>query len=259
MLQFNPEEVIARIKLLAKQNGESVNQALTACGFKDFVVNLRKGSMPSVDKFFTLANHFSVSLSDLLLGGPEADSVLSEATPEDLKVFRNYMQLGIIDRAKISERILFMLESAAPLVPVAALAPHAQQKAGATRKMRIFDDTVSAGLGNYLSADSSDHGESLDFPEAEVPTNADFGIRISGDSMLPKIADGQIVWVKQQESVGSGQIGIFIVNGDAYCKQLKIDADNASGALVSLNVRYAPIKIAESDYFKTVGRVLLPQ
>lgn len=52
----------------------------------------------------------------------------------------------------------------------------------------------------------------------EVPDNADFGIRISGDSMEPQFVNGQIVWVHQQNNLETNEIGIFFLDGNAYCK-----------------------------------------
>jgi len=38
----------------------------------------------------------------------------------------------------------------------------------------------------------------------EVAPEADFGIRIHGDSMEPRYINGQIVWVQQTEELESG-------------------------------------------------------
>ncbi len=88
----------------------------------------------------------------------------------------------------------------------------------------------------------------------EVPANADFGIRISGDSMEPQFINGQIVWVHQQETLSTGEIGIFCLDGNAYCKKLKDDAEGLF--LISLNIKYEPIKIKETDSFKIFGKVV---
>lgn len=51
-----------------------------------------------------------------------------------------------------------------------------------------------------------------------------FALRIKGDSMLPKICDGDTVIVKKQESVENGEIAIVLVNGcDATCKKIKFN------------------------------------
>lgn len=118
------------------------------------------------------------------------------------------------------------------------------------RNIRLFDIPASAGTGSFLDGDNY---TVLEVGE-EVPAEADFGIRISGDSMEPQFINGQIVWVQQQETLLTGDIGIFFLNGNAYCKKLKDDTDGLF--LVSLNTKYAPIKIKETDTLKIFGKVV---
>ena len=63
------------------------------------------------------------------------------------------------------------------------------------RALPLYHLPVSAGTGQFL--DSDDY-EMMDVG-SEVPMNANFGVRICGDSMTPRFADGQIVWVQQQQ------------------------------------------------------------
>ncbi len=123
-----------------------------------------------------------------------------------------------------------------------------------TRQMRIYTQRASAGLGNYLIDDDS--FELLDVVEAEVPRGADIGVRIAGDSMEPEIQNGQIVWVETKPSIENGQIGIFILNGEAFCKKLEINLNRKSISLISLNKNYKPIDVSDHDELRTVGRVL---
>ena len=82
---------------------------------------------------------------------------------------------------------------------------------------------------------------------AEMAKNGDyFALRIRGDSMEPKISDGDVVVVRKQPDVDSGQIAIVIVNGsDATCK--KIMKYDRSIALVSLNPMYQPVYYTDED------------
>jgi SOS-response transcriptional repressor LexA len=119
-----------------------------------------------------------------------------------------------------------------------------------TRKIRLFDVSASAGTGNFLDDESFTE---LEVGE-EVPLDADFGIRISGDSMEPQFINGQIVWVKRQESLLNGEIGIFYLDGNAYCKKL---GDDKNGLyLISLNKNYKPIPVSENNTFKIFGKVV---
>ena len=69
-----------------------------------------------------------------------------------------------------------------------------------------------------------------------------------------QLYDGQIAWVLQQESVANGEIGIFALNGEAYIKKLQNDKDGIF--LISLNEKYAPIKVSENDRLDIFGKVL---
>ena len=67
-----------------------------------------------------------------------------------------------------------------------------------------------------------------------------FALRIAGDSMEPKISRGDIVIVRQQNDVESGDIAIVLVGGnDATCKKIKKRSDGI--LLISNNPEYEPM------------------
>lgn len=109
------------------------------------------------------------------------------------------------------------------------------------------DMPVSAGCGMDLQSDGTETLKICKTPEAE---ECDFVLRVRGDSMEPKFFDGDIVLVKSQPAVDIGQIGIFIVNGEGFMKELGI------GKLISLNKKYSPIEVGQYDEMKTVGLVI---
>ena len=119
------------------------------------------------------------------------------------------------------------------------------------RSIDIFENAVSAGTGNFLVDGPK---ETVRIDESILPEDTTFGVRISGDSMEPEFHDGQIAWVLQQESVANGEIGIFALNGEAYIKKLQNDKDGIF--LISLNEKYAPIKVGENDRLDIFGKVL---
>lgn len=118
------------------------------------------------------------------------------------------------------------------------------------RKIRLFDIPASAGTGNFLDGDNFTEVEVGE----EVPATADFGIRISGNSMEPRFVNGQIVWVQKQDTLSNGEIGIFFLDGNAYCKKLQDDEKGLY--LISLNSTYEPIAINENQTFKIFGKVV---
>ena len=73
-----------------------------------------------------------------------------------------------------------------------------------------------------------------------------FALRIKGDSMEPKIDDGDVVIVRQQSDANSGDTVIVLVNGDdATCKRLE-KTDNGI-MLVSTNAKYPPMFFTKED------------
>lgn len=118
------------------------------------------------------------------------------------------------------------------------------------RTLPLYHISVSAGTGQFLD---SDHYDIVDVDDS-VPANANFGVRISGDSMEPRFNDGQIVWVHQQQTIQNGEIGIFIYNGDAYCK--KYESDENGVRLISLNHAYSPILLSDNDELRVFGKVV---
>ena len=63
-------------------------------------------------------------------------------------------------------------------------------------------------------------GEDFDYipVEDDVPQAAEFAVRIQGDSMAPFIGDGSVVYVNR-DPLRAGDVGIFCVDGDMFCKQ----------------------------------------
>lgn len=119
------------------------------------------------------------------------------------------------------------------------------------RSIDIYENAVSAGTGNFLVDGPK---ETLSVAASAIPESADYGVRISGDSMEPEYKSGQIAWVRKQDSLDHGEIGIFCLNGEAYIKKLQEHADSI--CLVSLNEAYPPIPVAEHDQLDILGKVV---
>ena len=114
-------------------------------------------------------------------------------------------------------------------------------------KLDFYNYPASAGTGNFLETETPDEIVVNECAEAEA---ADYVIPISGDSMEPTYHDGDKVYVEKCDSVDIGEIGIFIVNGDAYIKEL------GNKCLISHNEAYKPKKLSSDDSVYCCGRVL---
>ena len=56
--------------------------------------------------------------------------------------------------------------------------------------------------------------------------------------------------LQQQNSIEEGEIGIFVINGDAFIKEL------GRNCLISLNPKYKPIQLHSDDSVYCCGKVL---
>ena len=52
----------------------------------------------------------------------------------------------------------------------------------------------------------------------DIPQAAEFAVRIQGDSMAPYIPDDSVVYVNR-DPLSPGDVGIFCVDGEMFCKQ----------------------------------------
>lgn len=97
--------------------------------------------------------------------------------------------------------------------------------------------TVAAGIPISAVEDILDYEE---IPQSWENQGEFFGLRIKGDSMQPKMDDGDVVIVRQQSDANSGDTVIALVNGDdATCKKLQKTENGIM--LVSTNPNYLPM------------------
>ena len=110
----------------------------------------------------------------------------------------------------------------------------------------LFDLPASAGFGLPLEGD---YRTIIEVPDTPLNRKADFCIRVAGDSMDPDYSDGDIVLVKKSE-VYIGDIGIFVLDGESYIKELGKDV------LISRNPKYNDIPLPDFDRIMVAGKVI---
>jgi len=114
------------------------------------------------------------------------------------------------------------------------------------QKISFYQTEIEKGTGEWLIS-----GHEYDYVRLPyVPVGADFAVKVRGDSLEPLYLNGEIVLVKSEVLVESGQIGVFCVNGVGYLKMLQ------GNKLVSINKKYKPGVIDEFDRFICAGRVV---
>ncbi len=115
------------------------------------------------------------------------------------------------------------------------------------RSILLYELPVSAGVGVYLDEASA---ESITIPDTEKTVDADYALRISGNSMEPKYHDGDILLVQSCDSVDVGEAGIFLLDGCGFFKVFGGDR------LLSLNPEYGPILLKDFSDVQCKGLVV---
>ena len=110
---------------------------------------------------------------------------------------------------------------------------------------------VSAGRGEWANEEILDW---LELP-VSICKNADFATFIKGDSMEPRIKDGEIILVKQDICLDTGDIRI---GDEVFCKKFYYNPITGESMLKSINTKYDPIYVDKDDWekYKCLGKGL---
>ncbi len=84
-------------------------------------------------------------------------------------------------------------------------------------------DSVSAGFGCY--ADSSAVGYKPTYLSNIAEAGDFLWINVKGDSMSPKIENGDTILVRRQESVENGSVAVVMIEDEAVVKKVKYGKD----------------------------------
>ena len=117
------------------------------------------------------------------------------------------------------------------------------------RQITLYDLPVSAGPGEYLDGDGAGK---ISIPSSVTgpAANADFALRISGNSMEPKYHSGDILLVEDTDAVEVGDPCVYILDGNGYFKIFGGDC------LISLNLEYGRIMLKDFEQVTCAGKVL---
>ena len=101
-------------------------------------------------------------------------------------------------------------------------------------QIQVFE-SVSAGFGAYASDEVIDYIPTVIMNPNDVEDT--IAIHVSGDSMYPKIEDGDTIVVRKQTSVDSGSIAVLLLDGEEGLVK-KVNYGDDWIELVSLNPEY---------------------
>lgn len=242
---------------LLAEKGRTQGELADFVGVKPNTVSdwLNKGNSPKLQHLYRISEFFAVSFDRIFLGEDTSSAPLDNAARELLTIYNNLDNEGktIVRAASYYAKdrsTPAVLSSNVPLSKRVDLFPTTEDR-DELRDMAVYDLPASAGTGLFLD---SEEYTVMDFPANAVPLRANFGVKIRGVSMAPRYNDGDVVFIKRQNAMESGDIGVFLLNGDAYCKKyIKVDGKSF---LESLNPEYPPIVIGEYDEVRVIGKVL---
>lgn len=109
-----------------------------------------------------------------------------------------------------------------------------------------YGEVASAGTGQFVFDDIPP--EMIEIENCMENMHVNFAIGVNGDSMEPTYSDGDTLLVEKQNSVNVGEIGIFMIDGEAFVKEL------GNGVLISHNKDYEDKKINENTI--CLGKVI---
>lgn len=90
----------------------------------------------------------------------------------------------------------------------------------------------------------------------DSPVNADYALRVQGDSMEPTYLDGDIVYIRQQDDVDDGTVGVVLCDDSACLKHIYHIANGLN--LISDNPKYPPMirTWPEYDTIRILGKAV---
>ena len=232
------------IKRLLSAKGLNPRQLAIALDFKYTTVNdwVNAKTYPRIDKIEMLANFFNVSKSDLVENKTEevpttspVQAIYDQLTPPRQAKALTYLEKQLLEqneeetkKNEVSENII---------------------KLDDYRERKALPVIGVVTAGNGITQDDNLNMEKCFYTD-EIPDDYDAIAYVVGNSMEPKIKNGDYLFIKNTPQVDFNTIGIFQVDGANYVKKLR------QGYLESLNPECADIQLDESNDIRTIGEVV---
>lgn len=103
--------------------------------------------------------------------------------------------------------------------------------------------SVAAGFGAYASSDIIEYIPL--YIENDCDVEDTICITVKGQSMYPKIEEGDRIVVRRQDSVDNGRIAVVMIGDEAVVKRVECEQNKLT--LISINPEYPPRVIEGKD------------
>lgn len=236
----NKQIMADNIKRLLSAKGLNPRQLAIALDFKYTTVNdwVNAKTYPRIDKIEMLANFFNVSKSDLVENKnaetpttSPVQAIYDQLTPPRQEKALTYLKKQLLEQKNeniVSENIISLDDY---------------------RESKTLPVIGVVTAGNGITQDDNLNIEKCFYTD-EIPDDYDAIAYVVGNSMEPKIKNGDYLFIKNTPQVDYNTIGIFQVDGANYVKKLR------QGYLESLNPDCADIQLDESNDIRTIGEVV---
>ena len=213
---------------------------------------------PKLSNFVAICQALNCSL-DYIMYGIEENPNNYTLTEEEIEWVEKYRALDDRGRGTVNAVLenesrhqpAARTESARVLTPPLsrrlAEAYNASDNGFTRRTLPLYDLPVSAGTGVMLDTDTA---EEISVRNTGTTREADYALRISGNSMEPRSHDGDILLVQETDAVEFGEPAIFILDGCGFFKIYGGDR------LFSLNPEYGDILLKDFQDVRVAGRVI---
>ncbi|MDO4720444.1 MAG: S24 family peptidase [Peptostreptococcaceae bacterium] len=261
------DDVLNRILIAINDSGMDERAILVACKintsfFNDWKKTARSGKImePSYLKISKISKYLNLSLDYIIHGKEISDSKIREIPRK--KVSLNSLEdranlLSAPNQLELMEYLDYLeyKDSKGTLQ-----CESNKEESDRCEEINSYEDEYTElPMKGYVAA-----GELIDLPDeysmtdiVSLPKNkaseqADFALKVKGDSMEPLIEDGEIVLVKMQPDSYNGQIVVASIDNTATLKKIYRYPDRIE--LHSINPKYPPIKISsEFIDFRIIG------
>lgn len=191
----------------------------------------------------------------------------------DIRIKKMYTQKGLADALGVSKGTITSYEAGVRVPPIDKLEEMARlfnikitdffvdnieninffEKCSTNSRIPIVSHaSAGTGKGTFEGDEILDY---LELPD-KIGKKGDFGTYVIGDSMSPKILDGDIVFIKKMDTLDDGDIGLFKLNEQIFIKKFKYNPFTEETFLMPINKEYNIIPIKSSDDFSIIGKVI---
>lgn len=245
-----------RFEELCHERGVKPNRVALQIGVSSAsITKWKNGTVPSTDSLKKVANYFSVSV-DYLLG--ESDTAVDDSVLDIV----DSIEQDILESCNGDLNIAIKWQDERDSLSARLEAAHKVRRE-TSNISAVYDDhirmvpvyeSVSAGFG-ALAENSV-----VDFIPLRIVSDYEAAeticIRVQGDSMYPKIEDGDLIQVHKQDSVDSGEIAVVLLDGEEGLVK-KVIYGPTWIELHSINPMYPVQRFEDADVLRlrVVGKV----